>query len=71
MTKFVGLRAKNYSYLIDDGSKDKKTKGTKKCVIKRKLKFEKYKNRLEVTQLDNKIKYLEKNEINIDSLKKS
>ena len=71
MTKFVGLRAKNYSYLIDDGSKDKKTKGTKKCVIKRKLKFEKYKNRLEATQLDNKIKYLEKNEINIDSLKKS
>ena len=71
MTKFVGLRAKNYSYLIDDGSKDKKTKGTKKCVIKRKLKFEKYKNCLEATQLDNKIKYLEKNEINIHSLKKS
>ena len=71
MTKFVGLRAKNYSCLIDDGSKDKKTKGTKKCVIKRKLKFEKYKNCLEATQLDNKIKYLEKNEINIDSLKKS
>ena len=38
MTKFVGLRAKTYSYLIDDGSEDKKAKGTKKCVIKRKLK---------------------------------
>ena len=37
MTKFVGLRAKTYRYLIDDGSKDK-AKGTKKCVIKRKLK---------------------------------
>ena len=24
MIKFVGLRAKTYSYLIDDGSKDKK-----------------------------------------------
>ena len=24
MTKFVGLRTKTYSYLIDDGSKDKK-----------------------------------------------
>ena len=24
MTKFVGLRAKTYSYLIDKGSKDKK-----------------------------------------------
>ena len=28
MTKFVGLRAKIYSYLIDDGSDDKKAKGT-------------------------------------------
>ena len=31
------IRSKNYSYLIDDGSEDKKAKGTKKCVIKRKL----------------------------------
>ena len=30
MTKFVGLRAKTYSYLIDNGSEDKKAKGTKK-----------------------------------------
>ena len=44
MSKFVGLRAKTYSYLIDDGSEDKKAKGTKKCVVKRKLKFENYKN---------------------------
>ena len=29
MTEFVGLRAKKYSYLIDDGSNDKKAKGTK------------------------------------------
>ena len=41
MTKFVELRAKTYSYLVDDGSEVKKAKGTKKCVIKRKLKFEK------------------------------
>ena len=40
MTKFVGLRAKTYSHLIDDGSEDKKAKGTKKCIIKRKHKFE-------------------------------
>ena len=39
-TKFVGLRAKTYSYLMNDGSEDTKAKGTKKCVIKRKLKFE-------------------------------
>ena len=31
----VGLSAKTYSYLIDDGSEDKK--GTKKCVIKKNL----------------------------------
>ena len=29
ITKFVGLRAKTYSYLIDGGSKDKKAKGKK------------------------------------------
>ena len=40
------------------------------CVIKRKLKFENYKKCLESNQLDNKIKYLEKNKTNIDSLKK-
>ena len=39
MKKFVGLRAKTYSYSIDDGSEDKKAKSTKKCVVKRKLKI--------------------------------
>ena len=33
-TRFVRLRAKTCSYLIDDGSKDKKAKGTKRCVKK-------------------------------------
>ena len=58
MTKFVGLRAKSYSYLIDDFSENKKAKGTRKCTIKRKFKFENYKNCLEAIQIDNKIKYL-------------
>ena len=57
---FVGLRANTYSYLIDDGSEYKKAKGTKKCVIKRKLKLDDYKNCLEGTQLENKINYLKK-----------
>ena len=35
MKKTVRLRAKTYSYLIDDGSEDEKAKGTKKCVIKK------------------------------------
>ena len=30
MINFVGLRAKTYSYLIDDGSEDKKAKSKKK-----------------------------------------
>ena len=34
---------------MDDGSEDKKAKDTKKCVIKRKLKFENYKHCLEAT----------------------
>ena len=44
MTKFVALRAKTYSYLIDDSSEDKKAKDTKMCVIKTKRKSENYKN---------------------------
>ena len=36
ITKFVGLRPKYYSYLIDEGSEDKKVKDSKKCVIKKK-----------------------------------
>ena len=39
ITEFVTLRPKTYSYLTDDGKEDKKTKGTKKCVIKRMIKF--------------------------------
>ena len=36
-TKLVGLRAKNYSYLIDDNSEDKKAKDTKTSVINLKI----------------------------------
>ena len=39
MTEFVALRPKTYSYLMDNGNSDKEAKGTKKCAIKRKLKF--------------------------------
>ena len=40
MTKFVGIRAKRYSYLVVNGSKDKRAKGTKKCIIKKTLNLE-------------------------------
>ena len=43
MTEFVGIRPKTHYYLIDDGNSDKKAKETKKCVIKRILKFIDYK----------------------------
>ena len=39
MIKFLELRAKTYSYLIDESSEDKKTKGTKKYFIRGKFKF--------------------------------
>ena len=42
MKEFVALRAKTYAYLMDDDSEDKKSKGTKKCVIKIRLMFENY-----------------------------
>ena len=44
VTEFVALRPKTYSSLMDDGGSDKKAKGTKKCVIKRSLKFNDYKD---------------------------
>ena len=52
MKEFVALRAKKYIYLIDSYDDDydknkiinKKAKGTKKCVIKRELMFENYKD---------------------------
>ena len=37
MTEFDALRPKTYSYLMDDGRNEKNPKGTKKCVIKRRL----------------------------------
>ena len=43
ITEFVTLRPKTYSFLTDDGKEDKKAKGTKKCVIKKIIKFNDYK----------------------------
>ena len=44
MTELVAIRPKTYSYLMDEGWSDKKAKGTKKCVIKQRLKFNGYKD---------------------------
>ena len=56
----VSLRIKTYSYLIGDDTEGKKTKVTKKCVIKWKVKFENYENCLEGSQPENRINHLEK-----------
>ena len=44
MTEFVALEPKTYSLLTEDGNTGKKSKGTKRCIIKRILKFIDYKN---------------------------
>ena len=44
ITELVPLRPETYSCLTDDDKNVKKAKGTKKCVIKRILKFNYYKN---------------------------
>ena len=36
MKEFIEFKEKTYSYLIDESSEDKKAKGTKKCVRKKK-----------------------------------
>ena len=51
ITEFITLRPKTYSYLTDDGKEDKKAKGTKKCVIKKMIRFNDYKKCL----LNNKV----------------
>ena len=43
MTKFVALRPKQYAYKTLGGSGDKKCKGIKKCIMKKMLGFEDYK----------------------------
>ena len=44
MTEFCALRAKSYAFKLDDDTEMKKAKGTKKCIVKRQLMFENYKD---------------------------
>ena len=61
MSRFVGLRAKTYSYLIDNRSEHKKAKYARNASEKN-LNFKLYFN--------TKINHLEKHKIKIDCLKK-
>ena len=69
--RIVALKAKTYSYLKGNNDGDKKAKGTKKCVIKRKIKFQDNKNWLEPAQFENKKHHLEKNKIDVDKVLKN
>ena len=44
--EFCALRAKTYTYLMNDDNKKKKTKGVKRCVKNGKLMFKNYKDSL-------------------------
>ena len=44
MKEFVGVRVKTWAYLMDDDTEHNKAKGTKKCVIKRRLMLKNYKD---------------------------
>ena len=46
MKEFCALRAKTYTYLMEDDSKMEKTKGVTRCVIKRRLMFKNYNDSL-------------------------
>ena len=42
VVEFCALRAKTYAYKLDDDTKNKKAKGTKKCIVKREIIFQNY-----------------------------
>ena len=44
MKEFIGLRPKCYAYLVDNDKIGKRAKDVKKCVTKKDLKFNDYKN---------------------------
>ena len=43
ITEFIALRPKTYFYLTENDKIEKKAKGTKKCIIKKMIKFDDYK----------------------------
>ena len=68
--KVCCIESKTYNYLKVHNDENKKAKGIKKCVIKRKLKFEGYKSCLEVIQFENEITLPKKNKL-ANSLRKN
>ena len=69
MTQIAAFRPKRYSYITNDDDENKKAKGTKKCVKKNPRLIKR--NCLEVTQLENKINQIEKNILDVHSLREN
>ena len=46
IVELCALRAKAYAYKLNDDTEQKKAKGTKKCIVKREIIFENYKDSL-------------------------
>ena len=69
MKEIVGLRWKTCSYLRENNDEQNIIKGTKTCVLKRKFKFQSYKECLKSSQIINTVNYLEMIEINVGILK--
>ena len=44
ITEFIALRPKMYAYKVFNGKEEKKSKGTKKCVIKKQISVQDYKD---------------------------
>ena len=66
--QFRALTAKTHSCLTDSKNEDKKPKGTKKCFIKRRIKFKDYNLCLEAIQFGNEMNQPDKNKSDVDSL---
>ena len=55
MYEFPGLTPKTCSYIKGNDKEEKKAKGTKKCIIKRKYKFKDYKNCMNASKIEHEI----------------
>ena len=59
------MKSKNIYLFKKNNDENKKAEGKKKCVIKRELKFQDYKNCLNAAKIDGKLKYLEKKKFSV------
>ena len=70
MKKAARFRPKAYNCLKDNGHYFEKAKGTKRYVVKRKIKFQDYKTCLKASQIINKLTIYKRKELMLIILKK-